>query len=216
MRLISLDLLTIFLDIPLVPPQTRRAADLDSFVTWVCEPENGFNVRPDQVRLKTSDELLGWELTIQFFGENGLITRTPDRIKLSIKNVRTQADWELVRRVIVRFYTYLQLPPQSLTTFSANVHSRLPATDELEAFFQTFPQHQRASRPVLFTYVKIDDWEADIRMFIEKSNLLPDSIFVAWETQFANNQDWETFVGTLPTVMENSAHLFDLELVRTP
>ncbi|HVS52663.1 MAG TPA: hypothetical protein VHD62_09930 [Opitutaceae bacterium] len=216
MRLISLDLLTIILDIPLVPPQTKRTAGLDAFGAWLCEPENGLGMRPEQVRVKSSDDLFGWELTAQFFGENGLITRTPDRVKLSVKNVRTVGDWELVRRIIVRFYMHMNLPPYSLTTFSAHVHSRFPAADELESFFREFPQPAMASRPVLFTYVKIDDWEADIRLLIEKSNLLPDAIFVAWDTQFGNSQDWESFVGTLPTVMENSVHLFDLGLTRTP
>ena len=216
MRLISLDVLGINLDIPFLAPLTKRDAELDAFAGWLCDPEHGLGLRPDQVRLKTSDELFGYELTAQFFGDNGLITRTADRIKLSVKNARTEGDWELVRRVMVRFYARMKFPPKSITLFSAHVHSRFPAADELEAFFHGFPQPEVASRPALFSYVKIDDWEADIRILAEKSNLLPDALFLAWDTQFTNGQDWETFIGTLPTVMENSAHLFDLGLVRAP
>lgn len=216
MRLISLDVLGINLDIPFVPAVTKRDADLDGFATWLCDPDDGLGLRPDQVRLRTWDELFGYELTAQFFGENGLIVRTADRIKLSVKNSRTAGDWELVRRLIVRFYTRMKFPKKSFTTFAAHVHSKFPAADELEAFFAQFPQAPMASRPSVFSYVKITDWEADIRVLAEKSHALPDALFVAWETQFSNDQDWETFIGTLPIVMDNSAHLFDLELVRTP
>ena len=103
MRLIPLDVLGINLDIPFLPPLTKNAAELDSFATWLCDAENGLSLRPDQVRLKTWDDLFGYELVAYFFGDNGLITRTGERIKLSIRNARTAGDWEIVRRVLVRF-----------------------------------------------------------------------------------------------------------------
>jgi hypothetical protein len=58
--------------------------------------------------------------------------------------------------------------------------------------------------------VRIADWEKDIRVLIEQSNLTPDSLFIAWDTQFTNSQDWDTFLASLPTMMENSAHSFGL------
>ena len=35
-------------------------------------------------------------------------------------------------------------------------------------------------------------------------------MFVNWDTQYTNGQDWETFLMSLPTMMENSVNLFDL------
>ena len=40
----------------------------------------------------------------------------------------------------------------------------------------------------------------------------PRGVFVAWDTQFPNSQDWESFIGTLLTVMDNSLHHFQLAL----
>jgi hypothetical protein len=60
-------------------------------------------------------------------------------------------------------------------------------------------------------YVRIFDWEKDIRVLIEPSNLVPDAVFIAWDTQYANEQsDWESFLSSLPSMMENSANLFEL------
>lgn len=216
MRHIPLDILSINLDIPFVPPLTRRAANLEGFATWLCEGETGLGLRPDQVRVRTWDELFGYELVAQFFGDNGLITRTADRIKLAIRNARTAGDWEIVRRVLVRFYTHMEFSPRSTTVFSANAHSRFGSAEELDAYFRQFWQPQMASRPALFSYVKIADWEADIRLLIEKSNALPDALFIAWDTQFTHTQDWESFIGSLPTVMENSANHFNLAFAPMP
>lgn len=210
MRLVPLDLLGLNLEIPLVPPQTQRGADLENYAAWLCNAEAGLGLRPDQVRLKRWDDLYGYEMTAHLFGDNGLITRQPDRVRVMLRNARTSGDWELFRRVLVRFYGQMNFAPASKTAFTAHVHSRLPAADELDAFFQLFPQHPMASKPSLSTYAKIGDWEADIRIVIEKSNVLPDALFMLWETTFANSQDWESFFSALPAVLENSAHLFDL------
>src|SRR3954470_17959585 len=111
MRLVPVDLLGITLDIPLVPPLSRSAANLEAYAAWLCNPDTGLGLRADQVRLRASDDLYGYEMIAQFFGDNGSITRLPDRIRLTIRNARTAADWELIRRVLVRFYTHLNLSP---------------------------------------------------------------------------------------------------------
>lgn len=216
MREIPIEVLGVNLDIPFVPPRTLRQADLEEFAAWICDPENGLGLRPDQVRLKKWDELFGYELVAQFFGDNGLITRTPDRIKVGVRNARTSGDWELIRRLLVRFYNHMNFDPKSVTTVSAHVHSRLGSEEEVEAYFAEFPQNAEASRPALFSYVKIADWESHIRVLIEQSNAFPNALFIAWDTQFPNTQDWETFIGTLTTVMDNSAHVFGVTLAPLP
>jgi hypothetical protein len=216
MRQISPDVLSIGLDVPFVPPLTRRTAQLDAFAAWLCDKEKGLGLRSDQIALKTWDELFAYELRAQFYGENGLLTRTADKVRLEVKNARTAGDWELVRQLIVRFYQYMQFAPQTLTTFSAYVHSQQASAADVESYFAQHAQPQVSSRPALFRYVRITDWETDVRVLVEKSNAFPEGrgLFVGWETQFVNNQDWETFIGTLPTVMENSAHVFGLDLKR--
>jgi hypothetical protein len=37
-----------------------------------------------------------------------------------------------------------------------------------------------------------------------------DAAFIMWDTQFTNVQEWETFLLSLPTMMENSVNIFDL------
>lgn len=212
MRSLPIEILGINLESPLPRPQTRREAALDAFAGWLCDTENGLALRADQVRLKQWDELFGYELTAQFFGDNGTVVRLADRVRLSVRNIRTAGDWELVRRLVVRFYQQLDLPATPVTTFGAHLHSRLESQEEIDDYFRPFPQNERVARPTCFGYVKIIDWEAPIRVLIEQSNAFPHALFLAWETQFPNKQDWESFIGTLPTVLDNSTHVFDLSL----
>src|SRR4051812_7074759 len=142
MRQISLDVLSIALEVPFAPPRTKRQAALDELATWLCTKEKGLGLRSDQVRLKSWDDLFAYEMQAQFFGENGLIVVTADKIRLEVKNARTAADWELVRQLIVRFYLHLKFPADSVTTFSAYVHSQLSSAEDVDAYFQqrTLPQ----------------------------------------------------------------------------
>ncbi len=217
MRQISLDVLAIALEIPFAPPRTLKQAGLDELAAWLCTKEKGLGLRSDQVRLKSWDDLFAYEMQAQFFGENGLIVVGPEKIRLEVKNARTAADWEIVRQLIVRFYTRMEFPTEPATKFSAYVHSQLPSSDEVDQYFNQRTLPQLSTRPALFRYVKIVDWEADVRVLVEKSNAFPEGrgLFIGWETQFTNDQDWDTFIGTLPTVMENSAHFFDLGLMRS-
>ena len=58
--------------------------------------------------------------------------------------------------------------------------------------------------------MQILDWEKDVRVLIEQSNVVPDAVFIMWDTQFTNDQDWETFLPTLSTLMDEAANFFDL------
>src|SRR5262249_28910122 len=145
-----------------------------------------------QVRLKSWDDLFAYEMQAQFFGDNGLIILAPEKIRLEEKNGRTAAHREIVRQLIVRFFMHMQFPPEPPTKFSAYVQLQLPSGDDVDQYFSQRTMSQMATRPALFRYVKIVDWEADVRVLVEKSNAFPDGrgLFIGWETQFTNNQDW--------------------------
>jgi len=47
-------------------------------------------------------------------------------------------------------------------------------------------------------------------MVIEDSNLLPAGVCVSCETQYRNDQDWESFIGSVPTMFAAGANAFSL------
>lgn len=210
MEIIPIEIFGIAIDVPFSGPVSYRQADFDSFGTKICNPAKGLGIRPDQIRLRRLDDLYDYELTGRFFGENGTLMRNAERVKLGIRNARNAADWNIVKETLTRFYHIMDFAPETITTLSSHVHAKFPSTYERDEYLRQFSHNSDVFRPCALGYVRIADWEKDIRILIEQSNLVPDAVFVAWDTQFTNTQDWDTFLTILPTMMENSAHAFGL------
>lgn len=210
MDILPIELFGVAVDVPFPVPLGFTQAKLEEFGAQLCHGEKGLGLRPDQIRAKRWDELYGYELNAQFFGDNGSLTRTADRIKLSVRHARTAADWNIIHQTLTRFYSLMEFEPATVSTVSAHLHARFPSVEERDAYLGEFSHNALLARPAALGYVRIADWEKDVRVLIEHSNVVPDAVFIAWDTQFVNAQDWDTFVGSLPTVMENSANLFDI------
>ena len=210
MEILPIELFGFAIDVPFPTPLGFQQAGLEDFGAKICDSAKGLGLRVDQVRLRRYDELYGYELTANFFGDNGTLVRTADRVKLSVRNARNAADWNLVRETFVRFYALMEFPPTTVSALSSHVHARFEETSDRDRFMEGFEHGFELVRAAALGYVRIADWEKEIRVLIEQSNAIPDGIFVAWDTQFVNSQDWESFLYTLPTMMENAANLFGL------
>jgi hypothetical protein len=210
MEVVPIAVFGVAIDIPFPTPVSYTQAQFDAFGAKVCDPKTGLGIRPDAIRVRRLDDLYDYELTARFFGENGSITKNAERVKLAIRNGRNAADWNIVKETLTRFYTLSELDEKTVTSLSAHVHAPFPSSAERDEYLRQFTWSSEIIRPAGMGYVRIADWEKDIRILVEQSNIVPDALFVAWDTQFENNQDWDTFLTILPTMMENSAHAFEL------
>lgn len=210
MEIVPIDIFGVQVDVAFPAPLGISQAKLEEFGAKVCDPQKGLGLRPDQLRLKKWDELYGYELSAQFFGENGSLIRTADRIKLGVRNARTAGDWTIIQQTLQRFYALMEFPLTTTTILSTHVHAKFPTLEEREAWLGHFSYSPLVGRPATLGYVQIADWEKEIRVLIEQSNAVPDSVFVMWDTQYVNSQEWETFLLSLPTMMENAVNIFDL------
>ena len=210
MEIVPIDYFGVHVDVPFLAPLGFAEARLDAFGSALCDTTRGLSMRHDQVRLKRWDDLFGYELTANFFGENGTLSRTAERIKFGVRSARTAADWTVIRDTLHRFYKLLDFDPKTVTALSAHAHGKFPSVEERDSFLRRFSYSPMINRPGALGYVTILDWEKDIRVLIEQSNVVPGGVFLTCDTQFVNAQDWETFLPTLPALMDNSANLFDL------
>jgi len=210
MEVVPIEIFGVHVEVPFPTPLSYKNADIDEFGAKLCDPVKGLSLRPDQVRLKRWDDLFGYELSAQFFGDNGTLTRTPASVKLGVRNARTAGDWNIIRDSLVRFYNLMDFDPKSLTTLSTHAHARFPTAEERDSWLADFSHSPLIARAAALGHVQIADWEKDIRVLIEQSNVVPDSVFIMWDTQFANDQEWETFLGSLPTMMDNAANFFEI------
>ena len=96
MEIVPIENFGLAVELPLLKPLGFTQARLEEFSGKLCDPVDGLSLRPDQLRLRRTDELYNYELTAQFFGENGWLVRTADRVKFGIRNGRTVADWNVI------------------------------------------------------------------------------------------------------------------------
>lgn len=210
MEVLPIDVFGVGVDVPYPAPLGFKSAQIEEFAMQICQPKTGLGLKPDHLRLRKFDELFDWELKAHFFGENGNFSRTSERAKISIRNARTAGDWNIIHQTLVRFYTLCDFDPESISVLSTHAHAQFPSPEEREDFLDLFAHGPGLLKAAALGYVEIADWEKEIRVLIEPSNVVPNGIFIAWDTQFPNEQDWDSFLSSLPTMMENAANLFEL------
>src|SRR5215207_4993503 len=113
MEVIPIELFGVHVEVPYLAPLSYRHAELDDFAGKVCDPATGLAIRPENLRLKKWDELYGYDLVGQFFGDNGQLTRSAERVKLFVRNARTQGDWNIIQQTLSRFYVLSELSSKS-------------------------------------------------------------------------------------------------------
>jgi len=127
-------------------------------------------------------------------------------VKLFVRNARTQGDWNIIQQTLARFYVLAELNEKTTTNLSAHVHGKFTSSEERDQWLNQFSHNALMSKAAALGYVRIFDWEKDIRVMIEPSNVVQDAVFVAWDTQFTNDEsEWDAFFASLPTMMETSA-----------
>jgi len=65
-------------------PRTFMKDRVDSDAQWLTDNASGFAIPPDQVRLRQSDVLFGYDLNVQLFGGNGNGTLAPYRYLMPV------------------------------------------------------------------------------------------------------------------------------------
>ena len=210
MEILPIEIFGILVDVPFPKPLGFHGAQLEEFAARICDSQKGLSLRADQIRLRKLDDLFDYELKAAFFGENGTLVRTADRVKIGVRNARTAGDWTIIHQTLTRFYTLMEFDSKSVTHLSAHAHAQFESAEERDKWLDQFSHNSVVQKPAALGYVRIQDWEKDIRVLIEFSNAAPNSVFVAWDTQFTNNQEWDTFLSSIPNVMENSANIFEL------
>jgi hypothetical protein len=210
MEIVPIELFGIHVDVPFATPLPYGKAKLDEFSAGLCNQQTGIGLRPDQLRLRRTDDLFDYELKANFFGDNGTLVRTADRVKFGIRNARTAGDWNIMHQTLVKFYKTLDPDENTVTILSSHVHARFDDAGTRDEWLRQFSHSPLIHKPAALGHVRIMDWEKDIRVLIELSQPVPNSVFIAWDTQFSNDQEWDSFLGTLPSVMENSANIFEI------
>jgi hypothetical protein len=210
MDIVPIEIYGVSVDLPLPKPLSMRDPALEEFVQALCDPQIGIGLRPSQVQLINRDWLYQYELTATFFEGNGTLVRNPERLRFSVRNARNWADWQLVHQTMLRVHNLLVLDPKSISNLTMQAQLRFPSMPDRERFLKALAPGRAIARPCGLGYLRIPDWESEVRVQIEDSNLVPNGVYIGVDTQYQNNQDWESFVGCMPTMFAAAANAYGI------
>jgi hypothetical protein len=210
MEVVPVELFGVSVDMPLPVPVSMRETALEDFVRDLCDPQKGVGVRPSQCQLVGRDLLYQYELNATFFEGNGTLVRTAERTRVAVRNARNWADWQLVQQTLCRVHALIALDPKSVSNLSMQAQVRFVSLSERERFLRSFAPNRVVARPGALGHVRIPDWEYEVRVQIEDSNVLPAGVYIGADTQYRNDQDWESFIGSIPTMFAAAANSFGL------
>ena len=210
MEVVPIEIFGVSIDLPLPAPVSMREPALEDFIRDLCDPQKGVGLRPSQVQLLSRDLLYQYEVNATFFEGNGSLVRTAERMRVAVRNARTWADWQLVHQTLCRVHALVMLDSKSVSNLSMQAQVRFPSLPERERFLRSFAGKREVSRPGALGHVRIPDWEYEVRVQIEDSNLIPAGVYVGADTQYRNDQDFESFIGSIPTMFVASANAFGL------
>ncbi len=210
MEVVPIEIFGVSIDLPLPQPISMREPALEQFVRDLCDPQKGVGLRPSQCQLLGRDMLYQYELNATFFEGNGTIVRTAERMRVAVRNARSWADWQLVHQTLCRVHALLELDVKSVSNLSMQAQVRFSSLPERERYLRSFAGNRLVARPGALGHVRIPDWEYEVRVQIEDSNLIPAGVYVGADTQYRNDQDFESFTGSIPTMFAASANAFGL------
>jgi hypothetical protein len=83
---------------------------------------------------------------------------------------------------------------------------------ERERFLRSLAPGRSTSivRPCGLGYLRIRDWEFEVRVQIEDSNVVSNGVYIGVDTQYKNNQDWGSFVGSIPAMFAAAANAYGI------
>jgi hypothetical protein len=209
---LAVETFALSVDVPLESPQSLQQAQIESFAQSLCDPTKGFGIRPAQCQLVNRDSLYQWEFQATLFDGNGTLVRVADRLRILIRNARTSQDWRVLHQALLRSFNLVTVHPGALSALSIQGQIRFPSPMEREKFLRPFAAGLNIARPGFLGSVRIPDWEHEVRVLIEDSNLIPNAISAGIDTPFSPQRDWDSFIESFPAVFENALNLLGLSV----
>lgn len=207
---LEIQIFSINVEIVFPEPRTFSKEQIDNVATWLTNSDKGFALRPDQVHLRITDTAFDYQLNAQLFNGNGFFALSAQKVVLGANNARGRADGDLLVEVVNRFLRMF-VGPRTTILFSANTHGKLESASVRDDYLKRFRFDQRITGPGVVGYVRLNDWSEDIRIQVEPSLGVEDSLFLTWTTKFSSD-DPEGISEKLIRILESVVEVYGLKL----
>lgn len=200
------------MDVAFPQPKPFSKDDLDRVALWVTDPERGFGLRPEQVRVRHSDVMFDYELSAVLFNGLGMLKFNALGASFTANGARTSEDFALLKDSVRRFIGEISVLQVKTVAIGAHTHASMKSGQAREAFLSRFRAAPEILSPGVIGLLRPEPWLNDVRVAIEATAGSPDSVFVHWNTSLQITDDWETHLEALPEVFVGAVATFGLTL----
>lgn len=204
----EIQLFAISLEAHFSRPRPFAKEKIDELAAWLTDATEGFALRAEQVRVRHTDIVFEYELSASFFGGNATFKRDAEKVVFSARGARTRQDAEILHQTAARFVRAIAAPEQLYVVFSANAHASLGSEKVREAYLAGFRPNNQVVGPGALGFVRLDRWPEDIRIAIEPSINMPNSLFFYWNTRFLPSGDPLQSLQTLANALGDAAQIY--------
>ena len=173
----------------------------------------GFQIPPESIRVRQSDVLYGYELRASFFGADATLTRTAEKLVLSLANGQSQEDAKLILQVVTkfgqRFFTGLAVSP----TLTIAVHFEHGSSDEVHQFSDRFAPSAALESCGASGYVRRPGVRTPARIMIEPSFSYPGSLVASLWIRMDSGEAWAMSVEGAAEALEAAVRVYGGQVV---
>ncbi len=141
---------------------------------------HALGIRPNDASLNVRDALYNYELKVTLFRGQGTIKVGPEKAEMSVQDIHSESDMELVKTVFLKASSVLKATDTTTTYIQANIHLNLITGDRAKFFAAYFPVIGDHLLQGGIIYRNIQPFLPDIRVQLERSNLYPGALFFNW------------------------------------
>lgn len=187
---------------------------LDQVATRALVTFRDRGLRPEQIVLRTTDVLFGYELGFSLFAGSATLALSGAHLLLNFQNVTSRAALETVCETIARVHTLFDENLFSEHVLRAIAHMPLrnqtARIDELLA-----DRAQQIEFLGKLAHVRVDGWEESIRFEADRSLIFPNAVFISWTSKWHGKLETDT-LRRAAAAFESAAKKFDFSVEVTP
>jgi hypothetical protein len=173
---------------------------------------HSMNLRPTRLALYKRDLLYSYDFDFAVYGESAKISLNSERFNLSFANGRTQADLQTIANGLVGFSGCFPLPVDSIITANLYAHASFDSSAKYKEYVSMFGfTGVNVELSGAIAHLRTKTWSEPIRFQIDRSEMLPSSLFLCWTTKLKN---WPVTLDVINAIKESTDESSETFLIK--
>jgi hypothetical protein len=193
-------------------PISFREAQPETCAEKLISLLHSWNLKATRLALYRGDMLYSYEFDFAVYGENVKLFLNSERFSLSFANGRSEADVQVVANGLVGFSECFPYLAGSFITANLYAHASFDSSAKHKEFMSKFAfAGVNVEWSGAVAHLKTKTWPEPVRFLIDRSEMFPSSLFLAWTTKLNN---WPLTLEMIKCIKESTDETSEMLLLK--